>query len=196
MMMIKKKVCLTIFLSVLTLTNSGCHGLLPSVQTTTKSPWQNFEEAKQSFEKIVPGKTSRQELKKLGFDPFEVPNINLITYLDLTQKFMPNPSIHLEDLDPGVQGCLREREACQGYEVSPKVVYSQRYGNVILDLFNFRRKKVTTGWHFIALIVLKRGLVVYKLWGGIPSLSEFEDKKNPLGPFQDMGDRLPPIKLN
>ena len=195
-MMVKKKIYLTIFLLGLILTSSGCSGLLPSVRTVTKSPWQSFEEAKQSFDKIVPGKTSRQELKQLGFDPFEVPNINMITYLELTQKFMPNPSIHLEDLDPGVQTCLREREACQGYEVSPKVVQSQRYGNVMLDLFNFRRKKVTTGWHFVALIVLKKELVVYKLWGGIPSLSESEDKTNPFGPFQDMGDRLPAIKLN
>jgi len=175
---------------------SGCAGLLPSVKNTTESPWQSFTEAKREFDKIVPNQTTREDLKSMGFDPFETANVNLITYLDLTQKFMPNPSIKLEDLDPGIQACLRVREACQGYEVSPKVLNARRYGNVLLDLFNFRRKQETRGWHFMALLVLQEDLVVYKLWGGEPNISQFEDKKNPLGPFQNIGDILPPIKIN
>ncbi len=185
-----------IYLLLLSLMTGGCSALLPSVENTTKSPWQSFDEAKTAFDKIIPNQTTRQDLKKLGFDPFETPNVNLITYLDLTVKFIPNQSIRLEDLDPSVQVCLKAREACQGYEVSPKILRGKRYGNVVLDLFNFRRKKLTTGWHFNALIVLQKDLVVYKLWGGEPNISEFEDKKNPLGPFQDMdiGRILSPLK--
>jgi hypothetical protein len=179
------------------ITNSGCSGaLLPSVKQTTKSPWQSFEEAKIAFDKIVPSQTTSQDLKRLGFDPFATPNVKLVTYLELTEKFLPNQSIRLEDLDPGVQACLRARETCQGYEVSPKLLNSKRYGNVLLDLFNFRRKQITTGWNFTALIVLKGDLVVHKIWGGEPNVSEFEDKKNPLGPFQDIGKILPPLKID
>jgi hypothetical protein len=176
---------------MLSLTISGCSGaLLPSVKQTTKSPWQNFEDAKKSFDKIVPHQTTSEDLKLLGFDPFETPNVKLITYLELFQKFIPNQSVRLEDIDPGVRSCLQAREACQGYEASPKILNSKRYGNVMLDLFNFRRKTITLGWHFSALIVLKNGLVVYKLWGGEPNVSESEDKKNPLGPFQDISRLL------
>lgn len=193
-----RTVYLITYLFILSLLNTGCSGLLlPSVENTTKSPWQSFEEAKTAFDKIIPNQTTREGLKKLGFDPFETPNVSLITYLDLTQKFMPNPSIHFEDLDPEVQACLKAKESCQGYDVSPKLMRSKRYGNVVLDLFNFRRKKLTTGWHFVALIVLKNDLVVYKLWGGEPKISEYEDKRNPLGPFQDIqvNTVLPPLKF-
>lgn len=193
-----KTFSLVTYIFILSLMMSGCSSLLlPSVETATKSPWQSFADAKKAFDKIVSNKTTREDLKTLGFDPFETPNVSLITYLELTQKFMPNQSIRFDDLDPDVQACLKAKESCQGYDVSPKVLHSKRYGNVALDLFNFRRKKLTTGWHFAALIVLKKDLVVYKLWGGEPKISEFEDKKNPLGPFQDIhvNTVLPSIKF-
>ena len=184
------------YILLLSMIGSGCAGLLPSIQQTTKSPWQSFEEAKRSFDKIMPQETTGEDLKRLGFDPFETPNVKLITYLELTERFLPNQSIRLEDLDPGVQSCLKVRDVCQGYEVSPTMLNSKRYGNVFLDLFNFRRKQITTGWKFNALIVLKNDLVVHKVWGGEPNVSEFEDKRNPLGPFQDIGKILPPIEIN
>ncbi len=188
--------CLITYWSLLSLLLTSCSGLLlPSIETTSKSPWQSFEEAKIAFDKVIPNQTTREDLKKLSFDPFETPNVSLITYLELTQKFIPNQSIRLEDLDPNVQDCLKTKEACQGYQVSPQMLHSKRYGNLLLDLFNFRRQKLSSGWKFDALIVLKDDLVVYKLWGGEPNISETEDKKNPLGPFQDIGNVLPPIKF-
>lgn len=174
----------------LTLLISGCANLLPSVEKTTESPWTSFEGAKQSFDKIVPQKTTVEGLKALNIDPFETSNVKLITYLDLIERFIPNESISLEDLPPGVRSCLAVKEACYGYEVHPQKINSKRQGNVVLDLLNFRRKTITSGWKFNALIVLKKGLVVYKLWGGEPKVVQFEDKKNPLGPLQEVGKLL------
>lgn len=191
--MIKKSVFLMVIISILT--SGGCGGLLPSVKQTTKSPWLKFEDAKKAFDRIKPNETTQEGLKQLGFDPFETPNVKLITYLELIQRFLPNESIGLEDIDPGVRACLQVRKHCQGYEVSPEMLSSRRYGNALLDLLNFRRKKVTTGWKFNALIVLKEGLVVHKIWGGEPNVSKFEDKKNPLGPLQNVDSILPPIKI-
>ena len=182
---------LTMALLLVVLVSSGCSGgLLPSVKQTVKSPWQSFEDAKKSFDKIMPHQSTVEDLKRLGFDPFETPNVKLVTYLELIQRFMPNQSITFADLDPGIRTCLQAREACQGYEVTPQITNSKRYGNVVLDLLNFRRKTITLGWRFFALIVLKDDLVVHKIWGGSPGISEFEDKKNPLGPFQDIGEVL------
>ncbi len=185
----------TLFLALLSLMGNGCAGMLPSMKQTTKSPWQHFEDAKRAFDMIEPHKSNREDLKRLGFDPFEVPNVKLITYLDLFKIFLPNDSIKMENLDPGVQACLQARDLCQGYEVSPQMLDSKRYGNVFLDLLNFRRKKSTTGWKFKALIVLNKDLVVHKVWGGEPNVSEFEDKKNPLGPLQNIDNIMPDIKL-
>jgi len=188
----KKALSLCVLATVLVLLNTGCSrgNLLPSVKNTTESPWQNYEEARKAFEKIVPMETTKEGLKKLGFDPFETPNVNVITYLDILQKFMPNESIKLEDLDDGVQSCLRARAECSGYEVSPSKLTKKRYGSVMMDLFNFRKKTLTTGWHFQALIVLNGDLVVYKISGGEPNIIEFEDKKNPLGPLQSIGEAV------
>jgi hypothetical protein len=193
--MIKTKLFFMIIIIISTLINGGCGALLPSVKQTTKSPWLNFEDAKKAFDKITSNQTTQEDLKQLGFDPFETPNVKLVTYLELIERFLPNQSIRLEDIDQGVRSCLQVREHCQGYEVSPKMLNSRRYGNAFLDLLNFRRKKVTTGWRFNALIVLKEGLVVHKVWGGEPKVSEFEDKKNPLGPLQNIDTILPPIKI-
>lgn len=191
-----KTAFLTVSVLTVLLVGNGCTGMLPSLKQTTKSPWNDFGDAKKSFDKIEPQQTTSEDLKQLGFDPFETPNVKLITYLELLKIFLPNQSIKMEDLDQGVQLCLKARDHCQGYEVTPKMLNSKRYGSVFLDLFNFRRKKITTGWKFNALIVLKEGLVVHKVWGGEPNVSEFEDKKNPLGPLQDINKVLPPIKIN
>ncbi|OQW94282.1 MAG: hypothetical protein BWK79_06670 [Beggiatoa sp. IS2] len=184
------KMIIALTITLLSLLHAGCGAMLPSIDKITKSPWQSFEEAKKSFDKIIPEKTTTQDLKQLGFDPFAIPNVKLITYLEVIQKFVPNQSVSLEDLPSGVRDCLAAKEICKGYEVKPQVLNSKRYGNVVLDLLNFRRKTVTTGWKFDALIVLKNDLVVYKLWGGEPQVEQFEDKRNPLGPFQEIGDVL------
>jgi hypothetical protein len=174
---------------------SGCSGMLPSIKETTKSPWQHFADAKKSFDKIIPNQTRRKDLQKLGFDPFKVPNVKLVTYLDLMKIFLPNQSIKIEDIDPGVRACLETRDACQGYEISPERLNKERLGSVFMDLLNFRRITKTTGWRFQALIVLKDGLVVHKVWGGQPRIDETEDKRNPLGPLQNIDNIMPDIKL-
>ncbi|MDH3393297.1 MAG: hypothetical protein OEL66_04770 [Desulfobulbaceae bacterium] len=164
----------------------GCSSssYLPSARETIQSPWESFDEVKAAFDQITPHQTSTKELQKMGFDPFITPNIELINYLDITQRFMPNQSIKLEDLDESLQECLVNREHCHAYEVNLHHSDQERYGNVILDIFNFRRKSKLTGWEFKAIIVLQNNLVTYKLWSGKPKIDENSDKKNPLGPLQ------------
>ncbi|MEY3219268.1 MAG: hypothetical protein RIT27_625 [Pseudomonadota bacterium] len=177
---------LSIFLS---LQGCGSH-LLPSVKTTTDSPWENFSQAKAAFDQIEIGKTTTTELKQLGIDPFTTPNVKQITYLEVIQHFMPNNSIRVKDLDKYLQECIKVRKECYGYELSPDQREEQRHGNVVLDLLNFRRQTEISGWKFVALIILKEDKVVYKLWGGEPKILKHEDRKNPLGPLQSVGNLL------
>ncbi len=186
---------LYVTVTIFSLIGSGCSGMLPSIEETTKSPWQDFAEAKKAFDNIIPHKTTHEDLKLLGFDPFKVPNVKLITYLDLLRIFLPNDSIRMENLDQGVRSCLEVRDVCLGYQVSPQFLDSKRYGSVFKDLLNFQRNKLTTGWKFNALIVLNDGLVVHKVWGGEPNVSILEIKKNPLGPLQNIDNIMPSIKL-
>jgi len=168
----------------------GCSALLPSTKQTVHSPWNSFDEARAAYERIMPLKTTHEEIHDLGFDPFATPNIRILTYLDIMNRFLPNPSIRMEDLDKGVVSCIEAKAACKAYEFSPQFLKSERYGNVFLDLLNFRRKTKDSGWRFEALIVLVDDLVVYKLWGGNPIIDQTRDEKRPLGPLQGAGDIL------
>jgi hypothetical protein len=167
---------------------AGCGSLLPSAKRTTRSPWHSFADAKVSFDKIIPFQTTAEEMRTLGFDPFSTPNIKILTYVDIMNLFLPNPSINMEDLDEGIRSCIKAKSTCTAYEFDPQNLRSERHGNVLLDLFNFRRKTIESGWRFEALIVLVNDTVVYKIWGGTPSIDEHTDRKNPLGPLQNSGD--------
>lgn len=164
---------------------AGCTSLLPSSKTTTESPWETFDDAKKNFDRIVPYKTKNEDLKALSFHPYTTENVEILTYLDIIQRFMPNPSVEMKDLDAGLQDCLRYKELCYAYEINIQNMKSKRFGNVILDLFSFKRKREDYGWNFKALIVLNEDLVIYKLWGGKPNTHEFHEENKPLGPLQE-----------
>lgn len=172
---------------------SGCSSLLPVVKGRTEAPWESFEQAKDAFDKIIPYQTSREELQTLNFAPFQNPNIEIVTYLDLINRFMPSSSFQKEDLPAGIKDCIENSNLCSGYELKISQIQSKRYGNVFLDLFNFKRQTHKTGWEFNALVVLKNNQVVYKLWSGKPQINEFSYSKNPLGPLQESETLLTPV---
>lgn len=67
------------------LTLSGCASVQPRTYTKTSLnplPWKTYEEAENAFKKIEWGKTTFEDLKKLGFDPEKIPN----TAKSLTSK--------------------------------------------------------------------------------------------------------------
>ena len=178
-------VILAILANLVVLT-TGCRSLMSSGSKTVQSPWKNFAEARSSFDQIVPGQTTANELECLGFDPYSNSNVKILTYLDLLGRFLPNNSIQKSDLPKSVWDCLEKKEECQAYEVDLTVTRSKRYGNLFLDVLAFNRKTRETGWNFKALIVLNRGKVAYKLWAGEPNLETYERKTKPLGPLQEL----------
>lgn len=171
--------------AVLSLLCAGCSSLLPVVKGRIESPWESFEQAKQEFDKIIPYQTGTEELQSLNFAPSQNPNIEIVTYLDLVNRFMPSSSFQKEDLPKGIQDCIENNNLCYGYELKISQIQSKRFGNVFLDLLNFKRETHKTGWEFNALIVIKNDQVVYKLWSGKPQINEFSSRKNPLGPLQE-----------
>lgn len=177
---------LTLLASVLTTLLVGCSSLLPSVKQRSESVWTSYDEAQQAFERIQSGTTRLEELWALGFDPRKHPNIRLLNYLDILKQFIPNDSIPMSSIDDAVRDCLQAKTDCHGYLVTTGFTYRKRTGNAFLDVFNFRRQTHTTGWQFQGLIVMNKDLVIYKLASGQPNILDFEDKKNPLGPLQDI----------
>ena len=167
---------------------AGCSALLPRGESVAQSPWQNFEEAQQTFERILPHQTTVEDLKQLKLDPLQNPNIALLNYSDVLRRFIPTPSANMQDLDPGVRECIQAKSACKGYEVDQKSIKRRRYGSFWADFLNFNRKVDIVGWRFNGVVLIKEGMVVYKLTGGQPSIHEHEESRNPLGPFQGLGE--------
>jgi hypothetical protein len=167
---------------------AGCASMLPSAKVVTEGPWQNYEEAQQAFDKIIPDQTTFEELKTFKLDPGANPNITILNYSDVIRRFIPSPQVNEADLAPGVKKCILAQASCHGYEVVQKFVKRARYGNFWADFLNFKRKVDVSGWVFSGVILVKDDVVVYTLAGGQPLIHELEESKNPLGPFQGSGE--------
>ena len=165
---------------------TGCKSLLPTDDTRTLNQWQNFDEAQASFDKISPHQTTAEELFKMGFDPKTTPNVKILTYLDLIERFLPNASITMADLHPDVRACIESKDACRAYELSLDVSHSKRHGNLVLDVLAFKKNTTTTGWNFKALVIVKDDMVAYKIRSGEPLVTRNVQSIKPLGPFQEL----------
>jgi hypothetical protein len=169
---------------------AGCTSLLPRSKESTASPWMSYREAQATFDRIIPGHTTAEELRALDLDPERIPNIAILNYSDVLRRFMLNQSVTLSDLDRGVQECVMAKTVCRGLEINQRLVKKHRNGSFWLDFLGFKRETHTEGWRFNGLLLLKDDVVVYKLTGGQPAILESEHNQNPLGPVQSIGSKL------
>jgi hypothetical protein len=169
---------------------AGCTSLLPKSREVTASQWQTYQDAEETFDKIVPGQTTLAELRLMKLDPSSNPNIAILNYADVMRKFMLNQSFSVSDLDQGVRECVSAKVSCRGLEINQNSVQKQRTGNVVLDVLGFYRETHTAGWRFNGLILLRDNVVVYKLTSGQPVIRSTEENQNPLGPVQAIGSKV------
>jgi hypothetical protein len=169
---------------------AGCSGMLPKSREVTASPWQTYQDAQETFDKIIPGQTTIADLRMMSLDPGSNPNIAILNYADVMRKFMLNQSFSINDLDNGVRDCVMAKSVCRGFEINQSSVQKQRMGNVVFDVLGFYRETHTAGWRFNGLILLRDGIVVYKLTGGQPVIQATEENQNPLGPVQAIGSKI------
>lgn len=168
----------------------GCKSLFPSKSSTVESQWKSYADVESTFEKITPGQTDTNGLKLLGIDPSLSPNVKTLTYVDIVQYFMPQPGVRLRDLPDAVRECIEARERSWAYQIDLQALHSRRYGNLVLDVFGFKRKTHEDGWRFQGIILIKQGMVVYKLSSGEPHISRNEQQVHPLGPLQELDGSL------
>jgi hypothetical protein len=165
---------------------TGCRALFPVEDNRPQNSWQTYEQAQAAFDKIRPHQTTFSDLRSMGFDPTNSPNMKVLTYLDVIQRFLPNQSITKGDLPPDIRYCLEAKDGCRGYEMVIDSNRHKRYGNLPLDILGFQKKTRVTGWKFSALLIVQNEIVTYKLASGEPNVDRVEKKIKPLGPFQDM----------
>lgn len=165
---------------------AACSNLLPQSQSHV-SEFQSFAQARGAVESLVPGHSTLATLRGLGIDPAKSPNTVLLTHADVVRRFVPAAVLDKQDLDPGIVQCLQARDTCRGLDVSASHIASARQGSFLADFFNFKRHTEVTGWRFNAVILLVDEVVVYRTWGGQPTVHETDVRRNPLGPLQDIG---------
>jgi len=182
----KKFYTLCFVVSALVLFTTGCRSLFPVEDNRPQNAWQSYEQALAAFDKIRPHQTTVSDLRTLGFDPTNSPNVKVLTYLDVISQFLPNQSVTKADLPPDVRYCLEARDGCRGFELIIESTNRKRYGNLPMDVLGFKKKTRVTGWNFRALLIVQNDIVTYKLASGEPNVDRLEKKTKPLGPFQDM----------
>lgn len=168
---------------------AGCGSLLPTA-TTDAAQFKTFDEARQAIESLVPYESDVAALSRMGIDPIRQPNTLILTHSDIARR-VTNGNLQIrDDLDKGIQACLKAGDACRGWEFNASRITKVRTGSFFLDFTNFRRTTETTGWRFNAMILMVNDVVVYRTWGGQPAINEVEVRKNPLGPLQDSGPTI------
>lgn len=182
----------SLVLSIAFLT-AGCSSMLPKSSETSDTgagAWRTYAEAQATFDRIVPGKTTIAELRALRLDPGTNPDITKLQRYEVMQKFMVNQHVGLADLDDGVRECLQADSLCIGWDVTHVVSQKKRTGNALLDMARMQRVTQTEGWRFNGLLLIKGGVVVYKLAGGQPHIHEIAHSEDALGPLQIVGSKL------
>lgn len=169
---------------------AGCADMLPTSRQDVSNRWQDFEDAKNSFDQIVPYRTDMDTVRKLGFDPFRTPNMQILNHSQVVRTVLPLPTQEQTTIPQGILECMKAQEGCVGYFMELSHIDRKRVGNFMLDFLNFKRNTLITGWKFGALVVVIDGKVVYKQWSGSPKIEENEFRHNPLGPVQGTGESL------
>jgi hypothetical protein len=156
----------------------------------TRSSFDSFEAAQQAIERVVPFRTTVEELGALGFDVRANANVTLIPYPALIERLAPNQSVPLDALDPGIRECILSHMACQTYQFHIGRQSRRREGGFWADFLNFRRVTEVSGWRFEALVAVRDGVVLFRNFGGEPRIARTELQRNPLGPLQPAGEAV------
>ena len=174
---------------MLSLVGCGGLGLLPhESQVLESSRFQTYDQVAAAYTDIVPGQTRMTDLPRLGFDTATTPNVEILSYLGVIERFMPRNSLTFDHLAPPVQACIEAQDRCSAFVFHPQHVESQRLGSVILDIFGFERQTLDTGWQAEVVLLMQDGHVAYKLMSGRPRIEDMHDSIQPLGPLQDIGN--------
>jgi len=169
--MIKQQLLGLLISGAILLMITGCGSLLPKTHNTIRSPWTNYAQVEVAFAQIITYQTRTNDLRNMGFDPSASPNVRILNYMDLIQRFIPNASITIADLPEPVRDCIDAKENCRAYELDLSDIRTKRHGNTFLDVFGFKRQTHEYGWRFNGLVLILDGQVVYKISEGEPTIS-------------------------
>ena len=179
-----------LLVALLGLTVAACgSGLLPAQNQKAATLFDTYDQVVSAYDQIVPGRTSEDDLVRIGFDA-RTGNVDVLSYLGIQELYMPRDSFKFDQLNPEVRRCILSETGCMGYVFHPAHNGSRRIGNTALDVLGFERITRSEHWSADIVLLLRGGVVVHKVFSGSPRTENIEDKVSPLGPLQDLGSAL------
>jgi hypothetical protein len=173
-----------LIISTVLIVCGGCSTLLPSKSTSSQAQWKSYQDIETLANHIHAGQTL-DDLKTLGIDVKNTPNMESLTHLDIAKRF---GLIGRRDeslvIPAGVKKLMDAAEKGKGYELTVESTQHNRLGSFWADFLQFRKNVHTTGWTFSMLLIVVDDKVEYVLYKGNPNIDKLEKEKNPLGPFQ------------
>jgi hypothetical protein len=166
---------------------AGCSGVLPRESQANTASFETYNDLQAAYDKIVPGSTNLTQLAAIGLDPKALPNIEVLSYIEVTNKFMPQYSpITIDRVPKGARECIEAKSRCSALVFRFDRRQSRHNGNVVADLLQFHQDKVKYGWSAEIILLMRDEDVVYKVMSGMPYAEERMENTRPLGPLQDV----------
>lgn len=175
---------------VLAVMLAGCGGILPRESQVDSKKFQTYDEVLASFDDVNLGKTRLADLPAIGFGTKTTPNIEVLSYAEIVDRFLPSETITLRHLPPSVQQCIEAQYRCSAYVFHLRNSHTEHSSSVVPDLLEIERDTVKRGWSAEVVLLIEDDLVVYKVISGTPNSEDQHDKSKPLGPLQDVGKTI------
>lgn len=176
---------------MLALLLAGCGGVLPHESQVDVTKFETYDQLTMAYNKIELGKTSTTDLSTLGFDPKTTPNIEVLSYTQIVDALLPSDKLRVEDVPTSARPCLQAQNDCSGYLYRLAHSSKRRNGDVVPDLMGIERDTVSSGWSADIMLLVQNDRVIYKMMSSKPRIENRQNKSQPLGPLQDMGNINP-----
>ncbi|MBF0424762.1 MAG: hypothetical protein HQL66_02960 [Magnetococcales bacterium] len=153
---------------------SGCSASVPpegppttTQATSSESTKSESVRLREAFDRIIPGRTSTDDLHQLGLDPATSAHIKVLNGTGVARYFNVDRK-HPEKqkkLDLGVRYCIHSGKYCRGYVIATDGTDASPEGRAAPDS-GAKSRSPTTDPTRTAAILIKNDLVVYKRWSG------------------------------
>src|ERR1700678_3598493 len=88
------------------LVGCGGLGLLPSESEMKNTGFKSYQDVQAAYAPLLPGTTKPHDLLLIGFDANASPNMEVLSYLGVIERFIPRDSIRFDYLGAAVQQCI------------------------------------------------------------------------------------------
>lgn len=158
-------------LITLALVGCGGLGLLPYRSDSGSNGFASLTALKSAYRAVKPGTTLASDLSGLGFDATRAPNVQVLSYLGVIERFMPRDTLHFDKLAPAVQACIDARDRCTAYVFRSAGPAGQGGRGLLAGLLG-SGEAAAASWSGEVVLLVQDGRVAYKAISGAGAPTE------------------------